>query len=263
MPEPKAPQDRSPALPYTVSVHRLLEHVDHRPWPVQSGPWVMTQTWNDLLFAHWPMSEALMRPLVPAQLSLDLFDGQCWVGVIPFHMTGIRHRGFPALPGLSRFPEINVRTYVIYGGKPGVYFFSLDAANLPAVLAARALYHLPYFHAEIKTEESDSKILYCSRRYRDSAEFRARYHPTSEIAFAGKGSIEHWLTERYCLYATHRGQVYRGEIHHAPWPLQRAEADFQTNTMASAAGVSFPRTLPHLLFARKLEVLIWPLACAE
>ena len=204
-----------------------------------------------------------MRPLVPVQLTLDLFDGQSWVGVVPFHMTEIRRRGFPALPGLSRFPELNVRTYVTYGGKPGVYFFSLDAANLLAVLAARAFYHLPYFHAEMKTEEFDSKILYRSRRYRDSAEFRARYHPTSEVTFAGKGSIEHWLTERYCLYATHRDQVYRGEIHHAPWPLQRAAADFQTNTTAAAAGISLPQISPDLLFARKLEVLIWPLTCAE
>jgi uncharacterized protein YqjF (DUF2071 family) len=223
----------------------------------------MTQTWNDLLFAHWPIPQALIRSLVPAKLTVDFFDGQCWVGVIPFHMTAIRRRGFPALPGLSRFPELNLRTYVTYGGKPGVYFFSLDAANLPAVLAARTFYHLPYFHAEMKTDEREGTILYGSRRYRDTAEFRARYRPTSEVTPAGRGSIEHWLMERYCLYTAHRGRVYRGEIHHAPWPLQKAEADFQTNTTAAAAGIPLPQVSPHLLFARKLEVLIWPLACAE
>lgn len=120
----------------------------------------MKQIWHDLLFAHWPLPPAVMRPLIPEQLSLDRFDGYCWVGVVPFHMSGIRRRGLPALPGLSRFPELNVRTYVIYGGKPGVYFFSLDAANLPAVRAARTFYHLPYFHAAMDFEDRDGNIHY-------------------------------------------------------------------------------------------------------
>jgi uncharacterized protein YqjF (DUF2071 family) len=223
----------------------------------------MRQTWHDLLFAHWPLPTEAMRPLVPAQLTLDTFDGQCWVGVVPFHMSGIRRRGLPAMPGLSRFPELNVRTYVTYGAKAGVYFFSLDAANLPAVLAASAFYNLPYFHADMTTQDRGGVIHYVSRRYRAAAEFRGRYHPTSEVRLAAPGSIEHWLTERYCLYTTHRGQLYRGEIHHAQWPLQTAEAELETNTVAAARGVSLPDTTPHLLFARELDVLIWPLARAE
>jgi uncharacterized protein YqjF (DUF2071 family) len=220
----------------------------------------MTQTWHDLLFAHWPVPEPALRPLVPAQLALDLFDGRGWIGVVPFHMSGIRRRGLPALPGLSRFPELNLRTYVTYGGKPGVYFFSLDAANLPAVLAARAFYHLPYFHAKMASRETDGAIQYSSHRYHTSAEFRGRYRPTGEVRLATKGSIDHWFSERYCLYTVHRGEIYRGEIHHAPWPLQEASADLQANTMAEAAGIFLPQTGPHLLFARRLEVLIWPLA---
>jgi uncharacterized protein len=124
----------------------------------------MKQTWHDLLFAHWPLPAAVMRPLVPVRLMLDTFDGQCWVGVVPFHMSGIRARGLPPLPGLSRFPELNVRTYVTHSGKPGVYFFSLDAANLPAVWAARTFYHLPYFHADMSSREIDGSIQYSSRR---------------------------------------------------------------------------------------------------
>jgi uncharacterized protein YqjF (DUF2071 family) len=223
----------------------------------------MTQTWHDLLFAHWPMPRAVMRPLVPAQLTLDTFDGQCWAGVIPFHMSGIRGRGLPALPGLSRFPELNVRTYVIYGGRPGVYFFSLDAGNLPAVWAARKVYHLPYFHAAMSSRELGGNIHYSSHRLRGAAEFRGQYRATSDMRLREKGSIEHWLTERYCLYTTHRGQVYRGEIHHAPWPLQDAEAEFETNTVAAAAGILLPASAPLLHFARRLEVLIWPLRRAE
>jgi uncharacterized protein len=200
-----------------------------------------------------------MRPLVPSQLALDTFDGQCWVGVVPFHMSGVSRRGFPALPGLSRFPELNVRTYVTSGGKPGVYFFSLDAANLPAVWAARAFYHLPYFHAAMTVREQDGSIHYSCSRYRAPAELRGIYRPTSEARLAAKGSIDHWFTERYCLYTEHRGQLYRGEIHHQPWPLQSAEADFQTNTVAAAAGISLPDAAPLLLFARRLNVFIWPL----
>jgi|ERR1700722_586694 uncharacterized protein len=219
----------------------------------------MKQFWQDLLFAHWPMPASQLRSLVPPQLELDIFSGDCWIGVVPFHMSGIRARGMPALPGLSRFPELNVRTYVTYDGKPGVYFFSLDAANLPAVWAARTFYHLPYFHADMVSEERNGSIHYSSRRYRAGAEFRGAYRPTSEPSRSGNGSLEHFLTERYCLYTTHRGHIYRGEIHHQPWPLQNAEAEFAVNTVAAASAIALPETAPSLLFARGLEVLIWPL----
>ena len=252
---------RRPGL--DCQVHSLLKVVAHRPWPLPAGPWVMTQTWHDLLFAHWPLPVVVMRPLVPAQLTLDTFDGQCWVGVIPFRMSGIRGRGLPRLPGLSCFPELNVRTYVTYNGKVGVYFFSLDAGNLPAVWAARRFYHLPYFHAAMSSKEVDGEIRYSSRRLRGDAEFRGQYRAAAEARVRHKGSIENWLTERYCLYTVHDERVYRGEIHHAPWPLQDAEAEFATNTVAAAAGISLPATAPLLQFARRLEVLIWPLRSAE
>jgi uncharacterized protein YqjF (DUF2071 family) len=223
----------------------------------------MKQIWHDLLFAHWPLAPAMMRPLIPEQLTLDTFDGHCWVGVVPFHMSGIRRRGIPALPGLSRFPELNVRTYVTYAGKPGVYFFSLDAANLPAVWAARTFYHLPYFHAAMDFDDRDGNIHYSSRRVHGSAEFRGIYRPTSEVRLRDKESIEHWLTERYCLYTTHGGHVYRGEIHHQPWPLRDAEAQLKVNTVAAAANILLPESAPLLHFARQLEVLIWPLRRAD
>ena len=222
----------------------------------------MKQIWHDLLFAHWPLSPAALRPLVPPQLTLDTFDGQCWVGVVPFHMTGIRARGFPPLPGLSRFPELNVRTYVTFGGKPGVYFFSLDAANHPAVWAARKFYHLPYFYATMISEERDGIVHYSSRRQEPAAEFRASYRPISEVRFRDNGSLEHWLTERYCLYTTHQEQVYRCDIHHLPWPLQDAQAGIEINTVAVADGLSLPATRPILHFSCRQEVLIWPLSRA-
>jgi len=223
----------------------------------------MKQNWHDLLFAHWPLAPEIMRPLAPPELPLDIFDGHCWVGVVPFRMTGIRPRAIPPLPMLSRFAELNVRTYVTYGGKPGVYFFSLDAANYPAVWAARKLYHLPYFHAAMSSTDSSQTIHYYSRRDHSAAEFRGHYRPIADARLRARGSIEHWLTERYCLYTVHQGKVYRGELHHPPWPLQDAEAEIETNTVAAAAGVSLPNSAPLLHFARKLEVLIWPLRRAD
>ena len=116
----------------------ILQEVAHRPWPRPAGPWVMAQSWHDLLFAHWPVDSERVRPLVPDRLEIDSFDGQAWLAVVPFRMTGVRLCGTPAVPWLSAFPELNVRTYVKYGGKPGVWFFSLDAGNPLAVVIARA-----------------------------------------------------------------------------------------------------------------------------
>ncbi|PYX90597.1 MAG: hypothetical protein DMG68_01280 [Acidobacteria bacterium] len=219
----------------------------------------MFQTWHDLLFAHWPIPLEALRPLVPHQLPLDTFDGKCWLGIAPFHMSGVRARGVPPLPGLSRFPEVNVRTYCTLDGKPGVFFFSLDAANRPAVWAARSFYHLPYFFARMEAQVAGDDVSYFSRRLNGEAELQARYRPIAPVQLRRPGTLEHWLTERYCLYAVTDERVYRAEIHHLPWPLQDAHAEFEKNTMAAAAGLSLPPVEPLLHFAKQLQVLIWPL----
>src|SRR5258708_7385552 len=125
----------------------ILKTVEHRPWPIPDTPWVMTQIWHELLFVHWPIAPNVLRKLVPSILPLDTFDGQCWVGIIPFHMTYVRPRSIPSITALSSFVELNVRTYVTLQGIPGVYFFSLDAGNPIAVALARTFFHLPYFNA--------------------------------------------------------------------------------------------------------------------
>lgn len=219
----------------------------------------MQQTWNDLLFAHWPVPQEQLRPLVPIELPLDAFNGQCWVAVAPFHMSGIRGRLMPRLPGISALPELNVRTYVTYGGKPGVFFFSLDAASRLAVWGARAFYKLPYFFAQMLVQDREGWINYRSFRSNSPAEFRGRYRPVSPVQLRAPGSLEHWLTERYCLYTVAGGSVYRSEIHHAQWPLHDAAAEIQSNTMAAAAGITLPSGIPLLHFSKKLDVLIWPL----
>lgn len=223
----------------------------------------MKQTWHDLLFAHWPLRPAELTALIPPELTLDTFDGRGWIGVVPFRMSGIRARGLLPLPWLSRFAELNVRTYVTHSGKPGVYFFSLDAANRAAVWAARRFFHLPYFAAAMSTREQAGVIHYASRRKQTPAEFRGNYQPVGPVRRSEKNSLEIFLTERYCLYTVRGRQVYRCDIHHLPWPLQDAEAKLALNTMCEAAGISLPATAPLLHFARQLDVLIWPLRPAH
>ena len=239
-------------------MHPLLQVVDHRPWPLPAGTWIMHQTWNDLLFAHWPVAPATLRRLIPSVLALDTFDGNCWLAVTPFHMTEVGMRATPALPGISAFPELNVRTYVSFDGKPGVFFFSLDAGSRLASWVARLTYCLPYFYAHMRVSSDHGWITYESHRGKHAA-FRGKYRPASDVRIRNKGTLEHWLTERYCLYTVVGGQIYRGEIHHAPWPLQDAEARIEKNTMATAAGVVLPSTPPLLHFAKRLAVLVWPL----
>jgi uncharacterized protein len=217
----------------------------------------MAQTWHDLLFAHWPVEFAVLRRLVPQALTLDTFEGKCWIAVTPFHMSGIHVRGLPPIPGISRFPELNVRTYVTLDAKPGVYFFSLDATSALAVWGARTFYHLPYFVSEMLVETREQWVRYLCQRKGSNAEFHGRYRPTGAVQFRQEGTLESWLTERYCLYSVARGHVYRAEIHHAPWPLQDAEAEIEINTMAASAGIALAGRPWHLHFARKLEVLVW------
>jgi uncharacterized protein len=219
----------------------------------------MAQTWHDLLFAHWPVEPGKLRRLVPPELALDVCDHQCWVAIAPFHMSHIHVRGLPPLPGFSRFPELNVRTYVTLEEKPGVYFFSLDVTNLAAVWAARAFYRLPYFHAQMSVHGNQENISYRSGRRQGGAHFQATYAPAGPVEWRSRNSLEAWLTERYCLYTVARGHVYRAEIHHQQWPLQNAGAEIASNTMAQAAGIELPAIAPLLHFSRKLEVLVWPL----
>jgi uncharacterized protein len=239
----------------------ILHDVTHRPWPMPGGPWVMTQTWHDLLFAHWPVDVDALRPHVPGGFEIDLFDGQAWLAVVPFHMTNVAPRGIPALPWVSAFPELNVRTYVRVGGRAGVYFFSLDASNPVAVGVARTMAHLPYFTAEMRVEERDGWIHYASRRKRtSSAEFAAKFRPTGPPAPPVAGTLEHFLTERYCLFTVDPSfHAFTLDIHHPPWPLQPAEAEIQVNTMAEAAGIRVPSMAPLLHFARRQDMVAWDL----
>jgi uncharacterized protein YqjF (DUF2071 family) len=240
----------------------VLNHTAHRPWPMPDAPWLMTQSWHDLLFAHWPVDARMLRERLPPGLPLDLYEGQAWVGVVPFDMTNVAPRFVPALPGISAFPELNVRTYVTVDGKPGVYFFSLDAENSVAVTLARTLLKLPYFTASMDVTRDDGWVDYWSERHAEAdtpaAEFEGRYRPIGPVQHAEPGTLEYFLTERYCLYnVDDKFEAYRLDIHHPPWPLQAAEATITLNTMADAAGIRLPSMAPLLHFSKRQDMVAW------
>ncbi|MFN2744557.1 YqjF family protein [Bacillus sp. z60-18] len=231
----------------------------HRPFPLPKGPWIMAQTWNDVLFAHWPVEPAAIRGKIPADLELETLNGKAWIGILPFLLTDLRARFLPPIPVISRFPEVNIRTYVTYQGVPGVYFFSLDAGSRLAALSARHYFHLPYFHADISFNKEDSRIRFFSRRSDSKAVFHTSYGPLSDPFSAQKGTLEYWLTERYRLYTAHNRRIYYEDIHHSQWTLQEAEAEFHQNTAAAASDLVLPHTAPLLHYAKKQHVLFWAL----
>jgi uncharacterized protein len=225
MSRPRTPgRGASDALAAVRRQRASLERTDHRPFPLPRGPWVMGQSWIDLLFAHWAVREATLRAAVPAGIPIDTFQGSAWIGITPFEVIAAHPRAVPPLPWLSRFAELNVRTYVTIDGRPGIWFFSLDAARTaPAVL-------------------------------------RAAYEPTGPATHPAPGTLEHFLTERYRLYTVDRhARVRRADIHHPPWPLQPARADLAENTMTDTLGIPLPDQPPLLHYAARQDVLVWPL----
>jgi uncharacterized protein YqjF (DUF2071 family) len=230
----------------------------------------MYQKWRELLFVHWPVRPEELRPLVPPQLDLDTFDATAYVGLVPFTMTGVRPIGLPPVRGLSSFHETNVRTYVHRSGRdPGVWFFSLDAANRIAVSLARRLYHLPYYYARIFLEHEAARraddpqpILYAGTRRRPDprpASYLIRATPTGSIRPARLDTFEHFLVERYLLYALANGRVYRGQVHHQPYPLQSAEIVSLDETLLAAAGIRRPDSPPLGHFAGGVDVKVYAL----
>lgn len=217
--------------------------------------------WHELLFMHWPLAPGALRPLLPAGLELDTFEGQAWIGIVPFRMRNVRARFTPPIPGLSAFPELNVRTYVRAGGKAGVWFFSLDAAQPLAVRTARWLFHLPYFDARMSVSAHADQVEYASTRTHlnaPPASLRMRYGPTGPAYNAKPGELDDFLTNRLCLYsAGPDGTLYRGDIHHAPWPLQPAEAQIDDLQMTQQIGIQLPDCKPLLHYAHRLDVAAW------
>ncbi len=230
----------------------------------------MRQNWRQLLFLHWAFAPELIRPLIPRELELDLFEGMAYVGLVPFTMTGVRPSSLPAVAGLSSFHETNVRTYVHFHRRdPGVWFFSLDAANPIAVRLARGLFHLPYHSARMFLEREStgpsgapSTFLYAGVRRWPAplpASYLIRGQVNGPVRPAVPGTLEHFLAERYLLYARFQDRLYQGQVHHAPYPLQPATVLSLDENMLAAAGLARPPTPPLALFAAGVDVEVFAL----
>jgi uncharacterized protein YqjF (DUF2071 family) len=235
--------------------HPAFSQIEHRPWPLPNKKWLLTQTWLNLLFVHWEIDVSDLRARIPDELEIDLHNGKAYIAIVPFDMKGVTFRNCPKVSFLSDFPEINVRTYVTYQGKPGVWFFSLDVPRRFPAWAARTFFHLPYRHGQVSIADLDGEIHY--KQEVENNVFRARYKPF-QGCIREPSSFEKWATERYCLYCQSKyGSLYRTEVQHRLWPLQKASLDIEKNSMLSDFEVGLQH--PSILFSKRIEVVAYAL----
>ena len=240
--------------------HAALTDTRHRPWPVPARAWSLTMRWEELLFLHWPVAAAALRPHLPAGLELETFDGTAWLGVVPFRMARTRFRWLPPMPTAHTFAELNLRTYVRAGGRTGVWFFSLDAASRLAVEGARLGFGLPYFTARMACVRDGERVRYRSERTDargPAAVFRGDWRASGPFAPARPGTLEQFLVERYCLFAQRRGRLVCGEIAHQPWQLAAAEVQLEVVEMTRLLGIELVGAPASALLAAPIDVAAW------
>ncbi|WP_338778383.1 DUF2071 domain-containing protein [Metabacillus sp. FJAT-52054] len=222
--------------------------------------WIMKQTWRNLLFVHWPVDPAWLQERLPHSLTADVFEGQAWIGLVPFEMDDIRFRGFPSIPRLSNLLELNIRTYVTCSSNPGVYFFSLDASSLIGVKVARSFFHLPYYRAKMMAEKEGKRTQFTSERLHKgapSAKLHIEYGPASSEVIMKPSALDLWLTERYCLFTEKRGHLFRGNLDHEPWKLQLGTCIIHTDTITVPFRRDESESL-HILYAEELKTQFFP-----
>jgi uncharacterized protein YqjF (DUF2071 family) len=254
-----------------VTAGSLLYAVEHRPWLPPDSHWLLSQSWNDVLLLHFAMKPETLRRLVPEELTLELYEGVAWLTISPFSASHVRPSGVPPLPGISFSSQISVRTYVTMGGKPGIYYFSMDTTNLSTVWFARMFFRMQYWHSSIQVsgatinspKTQNAEIHFRARRLHGpaaqngAARLDVEYAPEGAPTRARTGSLNEFLTERYCVYSCHRKSFYRTEIHHQPWPLQQVQVDLRDNSMAEPLGLTLPEEPELCHFSRSLKMLTW------
>jgi uncharacterized protein YqjF (DUF2071 family) len=231
----------------------VADDTGHRPWPLPETPWAAAHTWEDVAFLNWRVDADELAKLVGRSVELDTFEGEAWLGITPFLLTGLRPRGLPSFGRLSTFPQLNVRTYVTRDGKPGLWFFSLDAGSTLAVEGAKRLYRLPYSRAQMTHERKGELVRFESAR--PGAAFSGSYRAAGDRFRPEPGTLEHFLTERYCLYTEDGSRAFRIDVHHPPWRLRPAEATVDLNTIAPVELGDEP---PHVLVSPRQDGLVWP-----
>ncbi|SDN76762.1 YqjF family protein [Alkalicoccus daliensis] len=223
--------------------------------------WLAKQNWNDLLFIHYPIAIEDLRTHIPEELEIDTFEGQAWIGIVPFLGTENQARKFGRIFSADDFLELNVRTYVTYKGEKAVYFFTMDADSSLVVRTARSVVGLPYYHADMKIEEKDGTIKYESKRTHDGkakASFSCSYAPVSKPSKSKPDTLTHWLTERYALLKAKNGKVTKGPIHHEPWELREAELTIHKNELLDFINPEISKTEPLVHYSKAKEVLFYP-----
>lgn len=236
----------------------IYKKIDHRPWPLSGNKWIMRQVWRDVLFLHWPVQPELLRPHIPPALEIDTFEGYAWLGIVAFTMKGIYFRGLP-FSVVPPFSEVNVRTYVTYKGKTGVFFMSLDVDDWASLNIAKRWYRLPYHPANATVRVDGGTIHYTSvRKSGKPLVFKGRCTPSNGAYFPVSGTLDHWLTEKYCFYTTRNKQdIYYGEIHHLPWPLKKADIQIDQHTLFSPLNIDLSKAAPIAHFSEGVDSLMW------
>lgn len=250
-------------LATSVRQAAALQDTARRPWPLPGGGWRFAHTFEDVLIAHWRVPAERLRPLLPGGLELEERDGSAWLGLLGFTSRDLRAQGTLPVPGVS-YPQLNVRTYVRAGGRPGVWFLGQSVGSRVAAGAARRLFGLPVRHARMTLRRGARIELTSARTGSDGRPvvFSARYGPTGPVFEAAPGSLEEFLVERFCLYVEAGGKLLRGEIHHRPWALQKAEAEIELNTMAPP-GIELAAGPNLVHYTARQDVLAWPLRPAQ
>jgi uncharacterized protein len=242
----------------------IRRQVIERQPPSHPSP-VMFQRWMHLLFLHWPIPPHLVQMTLPEGLLVDTFDGHAWLGIVPFFMRGVRPAGFISVPGLSNFLELNLRTYVRDAwGRPGIWFYSLDANQMLAVCLARAAFALPYEFADMRATVSDGEIDYRSRRLGSECSLHYRYRPTDKLGEARLGSLGFFLIERYRLFARRGNKLFTGQVHHSPYQLHKVAVVEADPRLFAMNGFETPAECPaHMVYSERVDVSIYPLALCK
>jgi uncharacterized protein len=232
----------------------LYQSVSHRTWPLPSKKWSYYQEWNNALFLHWKVSIDLLEPFIPKDLMLDTFENEAWISVVAFTMEKIRPKNLPAFPPISNFHEINIRTYVIHNGKPGVYFLNIEAQKLLSAKLSKFLSRLPYEKARMKRSQKNELQDYTSKLKKKGFAFASKYRISDQLV--SKTNLDLWLTERYCLYLDRGGKTYIYEIHHLPWELQDVQvSEIQTNYRIGKIDLNDSPDLIH--YSKGVNVIAW------
>ena len=236
----------------------------HLPFPMPNRPFAISQEWRELTFMHWKVDPERLKPHLPDGLEIDLFNGEAYVGVIPFVMKNVRPRGLPSVPGISTFAEFNVRTYVIKDGQAGVFFLTLDAKSLVTCFYAPRAYGLPYRYAKAKVKYEGESLQWRSRRSSDGAELIGSTSNKGPLQSSDSNTLEHYFFERYCLYTEHQGCIRRAYVYHQPWSFTEAEVNLESNTLLESYNMGLDALSPDLIhYSQGLLVKTWPIEVAE